>query len=132
VLWPDGVSRPFSHGDATARNVLCDVARGRATWIDFETLHDPSRTVAWRQADDLRALLWSAAEATGGEGYCALCAAILDIVSEPALLSELARLSASARPSVFHLAHGSLSPVQHLRLCHVLATAIAARQAHVA
>jgi hypothetical protein len=129
VLWPDGVSRPFSHGDATARNVLCDVASGRATWIDFETLHDPSRTVAWRQADDLRALIWSAAETTDADAYDVLCAAILNCVSDTEVLSELAHVAGCTRPNVYHLAQGSLSTAQHLRLCSVLAAAIAERQA---
>jgi hypothetical protein len=128
VPWPDGVCRPFSHADATARNVLCDVAGGRATWIDFETLHDPCQTVAWRQADDLRALIWSAAETTGADAYGSLCAAILDSVSDAAVLGELARVAAGGRPNVYHLAQGSLSPVQHRRLCSVLAVAIAERQ----
>ena len=130
VLWPDGVSRPFSHADATARNVICEVAGGHATWIDFETLHDPRQTVAWRQADDLRALIWSAAETTGADAYGAICAAILDSVSDAAVLSELARVAASGRPNVYHLAQGLLSPVQHRRLCSVLAVAIAERQPH--
>jgi len=128
VLWPDGVTRPFSHGDATARNVLCDVAGGRATWIDFETLHDPRRTVAWRQADDLRALIWSAAESIGSGAYEALCTAILDSVSAAAVLHELARVAASGRPNVYHLAQGALSPTLHRRLCRILAAAIAERQ----
>ncbi len=124
VPWPDGISRPFSHGDATARNVLCDVTGGRATWIDFETLHDPCRTVAWRQADDLRALVWSAAESIGSDAFEALCAAILDVVSDTAVLRELAHVAASGRPNVYHLAQGTLSLSQHRRLCSILAVAI--------
>jgi len=128
VLWPDNVSRPFSHGDATARNVLCDVACGRATWIDFETLHDPRRTVAWRHADDLRALIWSAAETIGSDGYGALCAAILDCVADATVLTELARVAARQSPNVYHLAQGSLSPAQHRRLCSALAAVVADRR----
>jgi hypothetical protein len=121
LLWPDGVSRPLSHGDATARNVLCDVAGGRAAWIDFETLHDPRRTAAWRHADDLRALVWSAAETVTPDAYEAICAAVIDCVSDAAVLGELARVAAGEQPSVYHLAQGTLSPAQHRRLCSVLA-----------
>ncbi len=128
VLWPDGVCRSFSHGDATARNVICQVASGVATWIDFETLHDPRRSVAWRQADDLRALTWSAAEMTGADSYEAVCIAILDAVSDVAVLSELTRVADNERPNIYQVAQGSLSSVQHRQLCSVLAVAIAERQ----
>ena len=128
VLCPDGAFRPFSHGDATARNVICEVGGGRATWIDFETIHDPRHTVAWRQADDLRALIWSAAETTGADAYGAICHAILDSVSDAAILSELGRVAASGWPNVYHFAQGSLSLVQHRRLCNVLALALAERR----
>jgi hypothetical protein len=47
----------FTHGDAMAENVLVDVEAGVARWFDFETIHDSSRPMAWRRADDVRALL---------------------------------------------------------------------------
>ncbi len=47
----------FTHGDAMAENVLVDVDAGVAHWFDFETIHDPSRPMGWRRADDVRALL---------------------------------------------------------------------------
>lgn len=62
----------FTHGDAMAENVLVDLAprrcsgrpehsskgdAGVAHWFDFETIHDSSRPMAWRRADDVRALL---------------------------------------------------------------------------
>ncbi|HEV8358564.1 MAG TPA: hypothetical protein VGQ17_17560 [Gemmatimonadales bacterium] len=40
-----------------AENVLVDLEAGVAHWIDFETIHDSSRPMAWRRADDVRALL---------------------------------------------------------------------------
>ena len=40
VLYPDGVSRPFSHGDATAHNVICDVGGGH----DIDRLRDRPRS----------------------------------------------------------------------------------------
>lgn len=49
--------RGITHGDAMAENVMIDVGSGVARWFDFETAHDPDRPIAWRRADDLRALL---------------------------------------------------------------------------
>lgn len=48
-----------THGDAMAENVMIDLDTGAAHWFDFETVHDSSRSVTWRRADDLRALLAS-------------------------------------------------------------------------
>lgn len=47
----------FTHADAMAENVLVDLEAGAAYWFDFETIHDSSRPLAWRRADDVRALL---------------------------------------------------------------------------
>src|ERR1041384_579561 len=48
--------RGFTHGHATAENVRADLEAGVAHWFDFETLHDPRCPLAWRRADDVRAL----------------------------------------------------------------------------
>ena len=55
----------FTHGDAMAENVLVDLEAGAAHWFDFETIHDASRPVAWRRADDVRALLVTCLVRTG-------------------------------------------------------------------
>ena len=47
----------FTHGDAMAENVLVDLEAGVARWFDFETIHEAGRPLAWRRADDVRALL---------------------------------------------------------------------------
>ena len=47
----------FTHADAMAENVMVDPDAGVAHWFDFETVHVGGRTMAWRRADDLRALL---------------------------------------------------------------------------
>ncbi len=47
----------FTHGDAMAENVMVDLESGVAHWFDFETIHDSTRPMAWRRADDVRALL---------------------------------------------------------------------------
>lgn len=60
VVRDGSATRSFSHGDAGARNVAYDAASGRSHWFDFEMAHPPGGNRAWRQADDLRALLFSA------------------------------------------------------------------------
>jgi len=45
----------FTHADAMAENVLIDSSVAR--WFDFETVHDAKRSMTWRRADDVRALL---------------------------------------------------------------------------
>ena len=50
-------ARGFTHGDAMAENVMVDLEAGFGRWFDFETLHDADRPLAWRRADDVRALL---------------------------------------------------------------------------
>ena len=50
-------ARGFTHGDAMAENVMIDLEAGVAQWFDFETLHESSRPMVWRCADDVRALL---------------------------------------------------------------------------
>ena len=49
--------RGFTHGDAMAENVMVDLDAGVARWFDFETIHESNRPLAWRRADDVRALL---------------------------------------------------------------------------
>ena len=50
-------ARGITHGDAMAENVMVDVEGGVARWFDFETVHGPDRSPAWRRADDLRSLI---------------------------------------------------------------------------
>lgn len=59
--WGEGIHQSISHGDATANNVIVDMDKGIATWIDFDTRHQPDVSEADRQTDDLRALIYSAA-----------------------------------------------------------------------
>lgn len=61
VTWPDGVNRELSHSDATARNALWDAPSGRASWVDFETIHERGWCAEGRRLDDLRALVFSSA-----------------------------------------------------------------------
>jgi hypothetical protein len=103
----------FTHGDAMAENVLVDLAprrcssldcarddpepvegsgrpehsskgvAGVARWFDFETVHDASRPMAWRRADDVRALLVTCLVRTSPEKRAETLQLILDIYTEP-------------------------------------------------
>lgn len=108
-----GGARPFSHGDATARNVLYDPGDGRARWFDFETGHPRGRPHAWRRADDLRALLFSAAGRVGAEragDIAAIACGYPDLAARAELRAMAQRLS--AWPDSFHLAQAGDGPAQ--------------------
>ena len=72
----------FTHGDATAENVLVDLEAGVAHWFDFETLHDPRRPFAWRRADDVRALLVTCLVRTVPEQRTETLQLILDVYTD--------------------------------------------------
>ena len=59
--WGSGVNQSVSHGDATVNNVIVDVDLQQANWIDFDMRHLPHVPELDRRADDLRALVFSAA-----------------------------------------------------------------------
>src|SRR5687768_9914518 len=84
----------LTHGDAMAENVLIDLAprrcpgrpehsskgeAGVAHWFDFETIHDSSRPMVWRRADDVRALLVTCLVRTGPEKLAETLDLILDV-----------------------------------------------------
>jgi hypothetical protein len=101
----------FTHGDAMAENVLIDFEAGVAHWFDFETIHDSSRRMAWRRADDVRALLVTCLVRTSTEKLAETLHLILDVFAD----EEVTRLLASSfttvlrRPLTFHLAQAGLS-----------------------
>ena len=59
--WGRGLIQSVSHGDATVNNVIVDVERQQATWIDFDIRHLSVLSELDRQTDDIRALVFSAA-----------------------------------------------------------------------
>lgn len=111
--------RPFSHGDATVENVTYDPATGRAHWFDFETAHDPRRPHAWRCADDLRALLFSAAAHLDATTLAETLAA--HYPDGPAL-AELRGLASHLAhwPDPLHLAQARIGYAAHQALCAAL------------
>ncbi len=101
----------FTHGDAMAENVLVDLEAGVAHWFDFETIHDSSRPIAWRRADDVRALLVTCLVRTVPEKFGETLQFILGIYPD----EEVTRLlpmsfdSVLQRPLTFHLGQAGLS-----------------------
>jgi tRNA A-37 threonylcarbamoyl transferase component Bud32 len=100
----------FTHGDAMAENVMVDLDAGAAHWLDFETIHDPTRAMAWRRADDVRALLATCLLRTAREELDETLRLILDVYDA----EEVARIlttnftSVWRRPLTFHLGQAPL------------------------
>jgi tRNA A-37 threonylcarbamoyl transferase component Bud32 len=101
----------FTHGDAMAENVMVDLETGVAHWFDFETIHDASRPLAWRRADDLRALLATCLVRTTPEARSQTLQFILDVYADEEV-TRLVAVSFSSvfrRPLTFHLGQAGLS-----------------------
>ncbi len=109
---------PLSHGDATVRNVTVAESRRRATWFDFDAQHlDGRSTPAERRADDLRALIFSAAAHLRGPFDAAhLAENAIEAYGDAEALIALAALVSRDDLShdLWHLAQCSgLSPAGH-------------------
>jgi hypothetical protein len=103
--------RGFTHGDAMAENVVVDLEAGAAHWFDFETVHDTSRPMAWRRADDVRALLVTCLVRTAPEKHAEILQLILNVYADEEVARLLAAnvISVLRRPLTFHLAQAGLS-----------------------
>jgi tRNA A-37 threonylcarbamoyl transferase component Bud32 len=101
----------FTHGDALAENVLVDLGAGVAHWFDFETVHDSSRPMAWRRADDVRALVATCLVRTVPETRAETLHHILDVYQDEGVTRLLATSFTSVlqRPLCFHLGQAGLS-----------------------
>jgi hypothetical protein len=101
----------FTHGDAMAENVMVDLDAGVARWFDFETIHDSSRPMAWRRADDVRALLVTCLVRTVPEKRTGTLEFILDVYTDDDITRVLATSFRSVwrRSLTFHLAQAGLS-----------------------
>jgi tRNA A-37 threonylcarbamoyl transferase component Bud32 len=104
-------AKGFTHGDAMAENVMVDRDARVARWFDFETTHEASRSMEWRRADDLRALLATALVRTRRGEMPESVQLILDTYAD----LETARLvvptftSVWQRPLTFYLGQAPLS-----------------------
>ena len=94
-----------------AENVLVDVEAGAAHWFVFETIHDTSRPMAWRRADDVRALLVTCLVRTVPERRAETLQLVLDVYADEGVTRLLATsfISVWRRPLTFHLAQAGLS-----------------------
>ncbi len=114
---------PLSHGDATVQNVLVDQATQRVYWIDFDTRHDLRTTVVWRQADDLRALCFSAASVLPAEHHHDAVAVILSGYGRQEIVRMLQTWSRQAWLSrdLYHRAQAALGVDCHTEVQALLA-----------
>lgn len=114
----------LTHGDAMAENVMVEAAPRRcsgrpehsskggvARWFDFETIHESNRPIAWRRADDVRALLVTCLVRTVPEKRAGILWLVLDLYSDEEVTRRLATSFSSVlrRPLTFHLAQAGLS-----------------------
>ena len=101
----------FTHGDAMAENVMIDLQAGAARWFDFETVHDSRRPLAWRRADDVRALLATCLVRALPANRAETLELILDVYADDDVTRLLGMSFASVlrRPLTFHLAQAALS-----------------------
>ena len=101
----------YTHGDAMAENVMVDLAAGTARWFDFETVHEPDRSVPWRRADDVRALLASCLLRAARDDVPGMLRLILDRYGDDGVtrLAAASFESAMVRPLAFHLGQAGIS-----------------------
>lgn len=101
----------FTHGDAMAENVLVDLEAGAAHWFDFETVHDPGRSITWRRADDVRALVMTCLVRTAPGKRAETLQLILESYADDAVSRVLtSRFTAVRRRALaFHLGQAALS-----------------------
>ena len=111
----------LTHADAMAENVLVDLEAGVAHWIDFETVHDSSRPMAWRRADDLRALLATCLVRTVPAQVAETFHLILDTYQDQGVMRQMATSFTSVlrRPLAFHLAQAGLSFRRHREIARL-------------
>lgn len=107
-----------SHGDATVYNVLVETLDKSARWIDFDMAHKHGLPEAWRRADDLRALIYSAAPFFELPEHARLVTTVAEACNDSGTLKCL-RATIDFwrwRPTAFHLAQARLDQSQREHL----------------
>jgi hypothetical protein len=101
---------------------MVDPDAGVAHWFDFETVHHDGRSVDWRRADDLRALLTTCLQRTDTVHYGDVLRLILDAYDDEGVTRILASSFTSVwqRPLTFHLAQAPLSLENFRQIHHLL------------
>lgn len=112
----------LTHGDAMAENVMVDLGAGVAHWFDFETEHDARRPLAWRRADDVRALLATCALRSAPGKLDAAVRLVVDAYGDDAVTRLVAAGFASVRrrPLIFHLGQAPLSLTRYRAIARAL------------
>ena len=102
--------RGITHADAMAENVMVDLDGDVARWFDFETEHLESRSIAWRRADDVRALMATCLVRTAPDHAEETLRGILTVYADVRISRLLADRFASVwqRPLMFHLGQAPL------------------------
>jgi hypothetical protein len=82
----------------------------KASWLDFETIPESRMDAAWRHADDLRALTYSAAARLPADSYPELTQTIVENYGSTAPIEALEEMVAYRRnrPISFHLAQARI------------------------
>lgn len=111
IALADFHARGFTHGDAMAENVMVDLEAGIARWFDFETVHDPSRPLVRRRADDVRALLATSLARTTPAEVAETLYHSVDVYADDAIMPQLLTSFTSVwrRSLPFHLGQAPLS-----------------------
>ena len=101
----------FTHADAMAENVLVDLEAGVAHWFDFETVHEPGRSLTWKRADDVRALVGTCLVRTVPEKLNDTLKIIVNAYTDREVMRMLAMSFTSVwrRSLAFHLAQAGFS-----------------------
>ena len=101
----------ITHADAMADNVMVDLDTGVARWFDFETVHDSDLPLAWRHADDLRALVTTCFYRVAAAQQPTLVHRIAEAYGDAEVTTLLASFFRSPlqRPLAFHLGQARLS-----------------------
>jgi hypothetical protein len=97
----------LTHADAMAENVMVDLAAGAAHWFDFENAHDSTRSMAWRRADDLRALLATCLLRSPPADLAEIAQLIVDVNGDDSVTALLLATFASALRSPLAFHHGN-------------------------
>jgi hypothetical protein len=110
IIWPDGEKRSFSHGDAKVGNIICDAVSKTCYVLDYESIHDARMSSEWRHADDLRAIIYSAAEYIESDLFNQLCRMAIRNYSNKAVLAQLKNYIEILKycPNVYHFTQGNL------------------------
>ena len=88
-FWSKEFDGPWSHGDASAANVIYNQKTRRARLIDFEIVHDRSLPAKSRHADDLLVFLLDIVATASSRQWLPFALSFLNAYGDPVVLAEL-------------------------------------------